>query len=57
MEAKGVAVWQAGAVFALGRKPLCRGRVPQMHGVTYRNRVRLVWWDESATQDKVLYPL
>ncbi|MEA3428505.1 MAG: hypothetical protein U9Q84_04710 [Thermodesulfobacteriota bacterium] len=22
-----------------------------------RNRVRRVWWDESATQDKVLYPL
>ena len=56
MEAKGVAVGNWVSVTILGEKAALP-RVPQTHGATYRNRVRLVWWDESVTQDKVLYPL
>ena len=41
-------------VTGLERQWPCCGRVPQTHGATNRNRLRRVWWDESATQDKVL---
>ena len=41
-------------VTGLERQWPCYGRVPRTHGATNRNRVRRVWWDESATQDKVL---
>ena len=57
MEAKGIAVWQPGIRRrCLGRRPPCHGRVPRTHGAMNKNRVRRVWWDEPATQGKVLYP-
>ena len=40
----------------LGRKPPRQGGVPQAHGAMDKNRVRRTWWDEPATQGKILYP-
>ncbi len=34
-----------------------RGDVSRLRRDASAHRVRRAWWDESATQDKVLYPL